>query len=139
MAMRAMRWSTGSGMISMSLDPRRWASAWLRRLAPGPIGIPTLPQWGLILLSLSFLMMATWQLAGRPALVRVGTTGGGTILPNEQHWLTSLLLGQAIATLSLVLYALLVGPLVPHDGVGAFLAGLLIGTMVESYRRSAGR
>ncbi len=80
--------------------------------------------------------MATWQLAGRPVLVGVGTTGVGTILPNDHHWLTSLLLGQGIATLGLLLYALLVGPLVPHDGVGAFLSGVLIGVMVECYRRS---
>ncbi len=55
-------------------------------------------------------------------------------MPRHQ-WLTSLLVGQGMATLGLVLYALLIGPLVPHDGIGALLAGLLIGVMVECYHR----
>ncbi len=57
------------------------------------------------------------------------------ILSTGSQWLTSLLVGQGIATLGLVLYALFVGPLVPHDGIGTLLAGFLIGVMGEGYRR----
>ena len=61
----------------------------------------------------------------------------GAALPAaESQWPSSLLFGQGITTLGLVSYAVLVGPLVPHDGLGAFLAGLLLGVMVEGYRRS---
>ena len=88
----------------------------------------------MILLVLSLLAMATWQLAGQLALSGAGT-GGTTIMLSGQRWLSSLLLGQVTATLGLVLYGLLVGPLVPHDGIGALLAGLLIGVMIEGYRR----
>ena len=59
---------------------------------------------------------------------------GSSSIP-EQRWLSSLLLGQVAATLGLVLYGLLVGPLVPHDGIGALLSGLLVGVMIEGYRR----
>ena len=98
-----------------------------------PTPIPTLPQWGMILLTLSSLTLATWQLAGQRVVV--GATEAAPPAA-ESQWLRSLLLGQGLATLSLVLYAVLVGPLVPHDGLGAFLAGLLLGVMVEGYRRS---
>ena len=104
-------------------------------LTVNAIAIPTLPQWGMILLTLSLLTMATWQLAGRPVLVGAGSSGTVAILPNRRQRLTSLLLGQGIATLSLLLYAGLIAPLVPHDGIGAFLAGILIGVMLECYRR----
>ena len=90
----------------------------------------------MILLTLALLTTATWQLAGRPVMLGVGARGTVVIQPTRRRWLTSLLLGQCIATLGLGLYALLQGPLVPHDGVGAFLSGLLIGVMVECYRRS---
>ena len=101
---------------------------------PSTVAIPTLPQWGMILLVLSLLAMATWHLAGQLALSGVGT-GGTTIVPPQQRWLSSVLLGQVAATRGLVLYGLLVGPLVPHDGIGALLAGLLVGVMIEGYRR----
>jgi hypothetical protein len=100
------------------------------------VGIPTIPEWGMILLTLALLTTATWQLAGRPVMFEAGARGTVAIRPTRRRWLTSLLLGQCIATLGLGLYALLQGPLVPHDGVGAFLSGLLIGVMVECYRRS---
>lgn len=98
--------------------------------------IPTLSQWGMILLSLSLLTIATWQLAGRPVLFAAGTSGPVALYPPRRQWLTSLLLGQGIATLGLVMYAVVVGPLVPHDGLGAFLAGVLLGVMVKCYRHS---
>ena len=67
--------------------------------------------------------------------VGAGTSGPIALLPARSQWFTSLLLGQGLATLGLVVYAVLIAPLVPHDGLGAFLAGLLIGVMVECYRR----
>ena len=108
-------------------------------LTVNAMGIPTVPQWGVLLLTLSLLAMATWQLAGRPIAVIGGSSDTLSSLPTHSQWLTSILIGQVIATLGLGVYALLIGPLVPHDGVGAFLAGLLIGVMVECYRRSSGR
>ena len=57
-------------------------------------------------------------------------------IPTLAQWLTSLLLGQCLVSLSPLVYALLIGPLVPHDGVGGFLAGILAGAMLEGYRRS---
>lgn len=95
--------------------------------------IPTLPEWGMILLTLSLLAIATWQLAG----VQAVTTGAsGTVTLARGTWITSALLGQGTATVGLGLYAVLVGPLVAHDGVGAFLAGLLIAVIIEGYRRA---
>ena len=54
--------------------------------------------------------------------------------PTLAQWLTSLLLGQCLVSLGPLVYALLIGPLVPHDGVGRFLAGILTGVMPEGYR-----
>ncbi len=56
--------------------------------------------------------------------------------PPEQTWLSSVLVGQAIATVCLLLYAAFVGPLVAHDGVGGFIFGLLIGAIIEGYCRA---
>ena len=87
----------------------------------------------MILLTLSVLAIATWQLAGVPA------TAGGAMTPvsiARGTWITSALLGQGTATAGLGLYAVLIGPLVAHDGVGAFLAGLLIAVIIEGYRRA---
>ena len=100
------------------------------------LGIPTLPQWGMMLLTLSLLSLATWQLAGQAVGVGAGANGAGALLSPRSHWLTSLLLGQGVVTLGLGLYAFLIGPLVPHDGLGAFLAGVLLSVMVEGYRRT---
>ncbi|MGE0681044.1 MAG: SdiA-regulated domain-containing protein [Candidatus Binatia bacterium] len=97
--------------------------------------IPTLPQWGMILLTLSLLTIATWQLAGRPVLVGVGRSGQAAVLPERRRWLSALLWGQGVATLGLLVSITVVGPLVPHDGVGALLSGVLIGVMIECYRR----
>jgi YVTN family beta-propeller protein len=99
------------------------------------IPIPTLPQWGMILLTLSLLTIATWQLAGRPVLVGMGRSGQAAVLPDRRRWLSALLGGQGVATLGLLVYAVVVGPLVPHDGVGALLSGVLIAVMIECYRR----
>ena len=101
-------------------------------LAPG---IPTLPQWGLLLLTLSLLTLATWQLVGQPARTGQTSTGAAALLPASSHWPSSLLLGQGVAAAGLLLYALF-SPLVAHDGVGVLLAGLLIGVMIELYRCS---
>ena len=58
------------------------------------------------------------------------------LLSDKQTWLSSLVFGQILATLGMSLWAFMVGPLVRHDGVGALLSGLLLGVMIESYRRS---
>lgn len=101
----------------------------------GITAIPTLPQWALILLTLALLTLATWQLAGQLRLASVGTSHTALVLLDRHQWGTSLLLGQGVAGLSLLLYALFVNTLLPHDGVGTVLAGLLIGAMIEGYRR----
>jgi hypothetical protein len=100
----------------------------------GPV--PTLPQWGMILMVLSLLALGTWDLTGRPALLAASATGGAMILVSPYHLLSSLVVGQAIAGLGLLLYGVLVSPLVTHDAVGGFVAGMLLGLTVEFYRRS---
>jgi hypothetical protein len=47
-----------------------------------------------------------------------------------------MLLGQVTATVGLGFYAVLVGPLVAHDGIGAFVAGILLAVSIEGYRRT---
>ena len=47
-----------------------------------------------------------------------------------------MLLGQVAATIGLGFYAVLVGPLVAHDEIGTFLAGLLLAVIIEAYRRT---
>jgi hypothetical protein len=96
-------------------------------------GIPTLPEWGLILLTLSLVAIATWQLAAVPA---TATGVSGTVMMSGGSWLTSMLLGQVTATVGLGFYAVLVGPLVAHDGIGAFVAGVLLAVIIEGYRRA---
>ncbi len=44
--------------------------------------------------------------------------------------------GQGTATVGLGFYALLVGPLVTHDGIGAFMVGILLAVIIEGYRRT---
>ena len=97
--------------------------------------IPTLPQWGLLLLTLSLLTLATWPLVGQPTRLGQTSTGAAILLSTSSYWPSSLLLGQGLAAAGLLLYALL-SPLVPHDGVGVLPAGLLIGVMIELYCRS---
>ena len=50
-----------------------------------------------------------------------GVNGTGALLSTQRQRLMSLLVGQGVATLGLELYALLIGPLEPYDGVGEFL------------------
>lgn len=90
----------------------------------------------LIMLTLSLLTIALWQLAGQRVVPSVTGTAEAVLPAMEGQWLSSLLLGQGLAILGLVLYAVLVGPLVPLDVVGAFQSGLLLGVMLEGYRRS---
>ena len=77
--------------------------------------------------------IATWQLAAVPAMA---TGVSCTIMVSGGSWLTSMLLGQVTATVGLGFYAVLVGPLVAHDGIGAFLAGVLLAVIIEGYRRA---
>ncbi len=44
--------------------------------AIGPVGIPSLSQWGMILFVLLLMTLATWTLAGQPALSGAGAVGG---------------------------------------------------------------
>jgi hypothetical protein len=62
--------------------------------AATPAAIPTLFQWGMILLALSLLTLATWQLAGRPMLLEVATPGGGLFLVPSRRLLRSVVVGQ---------------------------------------------
>ena len=45
-------------------------------------------------------------------------------------------LAQVTATVGLGFYAFFVGPLVAHDGIGAFVAGMLLAVSIEGYRRT---
>ena len=65
----------------------------------------------------------------------MATGVSGTVMMSGGSWLTSMLLGQVTATVGLGFYAVLVGPLVAHDGIGAFLAGVLLAVSIEGYRR----
>jgi len=65
-----------------------------------------------------------------------GTGVSGAAIVYHGSWLTSMLVGQVTATIGLGFYALLVGPLVAHDGNGAFLAGVLFAAIIEGYRRA---
>lgn len=96
--------------------------------------IPSLPEWGLMLLTLSLLTVASWQLLGPPVRVSGGMTMGTLLHLAPLLLMSSVLLGQGISVLGLVLYWALVGPLSPHDGLGAIVSGLLIATMILLYR-----
>lgn len=98
--------------------------------------IPTLPQWGMLLLTLALLTLATWHLAGQSVLVGSSVAGLAVLIPARPHWLPSLLLGQVVAASGLLIYAFTGKPLLSHDGLGTFLAGLLIGVMIETVRRN---
>jgi len=104
------------------------------------VTVPTLSEWGMILLVLSLLTLGTWELAGRPALVGVATLGGGVAVRiPSRRLLHSVLVGQAIAGLGVVLYGVLnEAPAVP-DALGPVLAGALLGVLVECCRRSRER
>ena len=90
----------------------------------------------MILLALSLLTIVLWQLASQRVVPSVTGTAEAVVAARERQWLSSPLLGRGLAILGLVLYAVLVGPLVPLDGVGDFLSGLLFAVMLEGYRRS---
>ena len=103
---------------------------------PPPDQIPALSHWGMILLTLSLLLLASWQLAGQPARLATGQAKLGLRSPpDRRRLLRSLLIGQGLAAVGLLLYGVLVAPPAPHDGVGAFLAGILIGMIIEFCRR----
>ena len=101
-------------------------------MAIAETGVPTLSEWGMILLSFSLVVLAVWRLSGRPPLVRAATPGGARIL--SRHLLTSVLIGQGIAGLGLAVYGTWLGPLVPHDVIGGVLAGILLGVSMECVR-----
>jgi hypothetical protein len=101
---------------------------------------PTLSEWGMILLALSLLTLGTWQVTGRPALLGIApTTTGVLLLIPARHLIRSVLVGQVVAGMGLVLYGRLIAPVVAHDVLGAGLAGLLVGVMLECSRRGQGR
>jgi hypothetical protein len=102
--------------------------------------IPTLSEWGMILLALSLLTLGTWQVTGRPALLGVAPTAAGALLLiPSRHLLRSVLVGQMVAGMGLVLYGRGIEPVAAHDVLGAVLAGMLLGAMIECYRRGQGR
>ena len=71
----------------------------------------------MILLTLSLLAIAIWRLAVQPVVA----SATGAVLPAaKSQWLSSLLFGQGLANLGLVLSAVFVGLLVPRDGGGGF-------------------
>ena len=53
--------------------------------------------------------------------------------------LRTVLVGELVAGLGLGLYGGLIAPVAPHDVLGAGLAGLLLGAMLECSRRGRGR
>ena len=97
------------------------------------VGIPTLPEWGILLLTLSLLATANWQLAAVPEMA---TGVSGTVMVSGGSWLTSMLLGQVAATVGFGFCTVRVSPLVAHDGIGAFVAGMLLAVSIEGYRRT---
>ena len=102
--------------------------------------VPTLSEWGMILLALSLLTLGTWQLTGRPALLGVAPTAAGALLLiPSRPLLRSVLVGQMVAGMGLVLYGRGIAPVAAHDVLGAVLAGMLLGVMIECYRRGPGR
>jgi hypothetical protein len=106
-------------------------------VAAGPI--PTLSEWGMILLVLSLLTLGTWQLAGRPGLFHVATAGGLVLWAPSRRLLDFILVGQVVAALGLGLYAWLVTPLVPQDLICAMLAGVVLGVLLECWQRGRER
>ena len=109
-------------------------------IAQGLVPVPTLSEWGMILLALSLLTLGTWQVAGRPALLGVAPTAGGALLfLPAQPLLRAVLVGELVAGLGLGLYGGLIAPAAPHDVLGAGLAGLLLRAILECSRRGRGR
>ena len=92
--------------------------------------VPTLSQWGMILLALSLLTLGTSHL-GRPALLGVATPTGAVVWAPSSHLLRSMLVGQAVAGMGLLLYARLIEPVAAHDVIGAVLSGVLLGVLTR--------
>jgi YVTN family beta-propeller protein len=88
--------------------------------------VPTLSEWGLILAALCLLTVGTWQLAGRPALV-------------SRPMLLAVLAGQGVALLGAALHGVLIARVAPHDALGAWLCGGLLGALVACLRPGARR
>jgi hypothetical protein len=105
--------------------------------AAGPA--PTLSEWGMILLVLFLVTVATWQLGGRPALLHAATVGGVVLRTPSRRLLEFVLAGQVLAWLGLGLYGWLVKPLAPHDVIGAILTGIVVGVLLECYKRGPER
>ena len=97
--------------------------------------IPTLPQWAFILMTLSLLTLATWQLTGQPNLLYSAVNGGGLAVANLSQLAAPMLIGQGLAAAGLASYGVFVSALVPHDLIGGALAGILLGAMVACYQR----
>jgi hypothetical protein len=114
-------------------EPGRVASGEIISVPPGPI--PTLSEWGTILLVLSLLTVGTWQLAGRPALFHVAIAGGFVLCAPSRRLLDCVVVGQIVAAVGLGLYASLIKPLAPQDPIGAVLAGTVLGLLLECSRR----
>jgi IPTL-CTERM motif len=130
--------ATCTGTTCGALDePGRVLIAGEVTLFAGPV--PTLSEWGMILLVLSLLALGTWQLAGRPHLLHVATAGGLVLWAPPRRLLDFVLAGQIVAALGLGLYAWLIKPVVPQDLVGAMLSGVVLGILLECYRRGRER
>jgi YVTN family beta-propeller protein len=105
-------------------------------IGPGIVTpVPTLSQWGMVLLALSLLTLATWQLAGRPTLLRAATSSGLVMWAPSTNLIRSVFVGQVVAGLGLVLYGRLIEALAAHDVIGAVLSGVIIGVLLECYRQ----
>jgi YVTN family beta-propeller protein len=105
-------------------------------IGPGIVTpVPTLSQWGMVLLALSLLTLATWQLAGRPTLLRAATSSGIVMWAPSTNLIRSVFVGQVVAGLGLVLYGRLIEALAAHDVIGAVLSGVIIGVLLECYRQ----
>jgi hypothetical protein len=127
----------GDATCSTFESPARFAGGLVSTLVVGPI--PTLSEWGMILLVLSLLTLGTWQLAGRPALLHVATAGGLVLRTPTRRLLDFVLVGQIVAVVGLGLYGWLIKPLAPQDLIGAMLAGVVLGVLLECWQRGRER
>jgi hypothetical protein len=121
------------------IDPEQPSRVSQGVITTHPEPIPTLSEWGTVLLVLSLLALGTWQLAGRPALLHVATAGGLVPRAPSHRLLDFVLVGQIVAGVGLGLYGWLIKPLAPQDLIGAILAGAVLGVLLECYRRGRER